>query len=274
MNYEPGTYFQIPNRSIVQGLPAISRSVYMTLCDMSDPNGLCWPSNEIIGELSGCSLASARRALNELVRVGLIDKVARVDDRGQTSNKYQLKILAPRSQGAPPPAHTDQRIITNTNNNHIAFSVDTLKEASPSKPEPLQGNSTNDLFEMMGLEQIDIEDALPAVDTLTTGKAITPKLGDPKINKILASFEGAVGIKLNRVKQQRYAAKRLLDRYGEETVHQAIKAAALVRQEEYAPMILNLEDLWNKWDKLATFYQRKQHEQETQKQGVSVITEG
>lgn len=162
---------------------------------------------------------------------------------------------------------------TTTDTTHIPFSTTILKEASPSKPEQLQDNSTNDIFEMMGLEQIDIEDASPAVDTLTTGKAITAQLGDPKINKMLASFEEAVGIKLNRVKQQRYAAKRLLDRYGEETVDRAIKAAALVRQEEYAPMILNLEDLWNKWDKLATFYQRKQHEQETQKQGVSIITE-
>lgn len=60
----------------------------------------CYPSKRRLADLMGCAPASLNRPLNELEDAGWIVRVARVDDRGQTSNGYHVHA-APRTSSAP-----------------------------------------------------------------------------------------------------------------------------------------------------------------------------
>lgn len=97
---------------------------------------------------------------------------------------------------------------------------------------------------------------LGGVDFLTT-IPVDNSFGDSSINEILSFFEEQFELKLKRLVHQRRAANRLLKHYGKDIVEKGIKAADIIRDEEYAPQILSLEDLWNKWDKLEAFYRKK-----------------
>lgn len=87
--------------------------------------------------------------------------------------------------------------------------------------------------------------------------------GNPDVNKVLKTFEEKFDLKLKRLPPQRFAAKRLITRYGLDKVLGGIHAAQIVRDEAYAPQILNIEDLWEKWDKLAAYYRKKHKQQES-----------
>ncbi|HET8708957.1 MAG TPA: hypothetical protein VFL85_01610 [Candidatus Saccharimonadales bacterium] len=94
------------------------------------------------------------------------------------------------------------------------------------------------------------------------GSAPPLSYGDPDVAGIVEEFETVFQLKLKRIRQQRFAAKRLLGRYGNK-VKGGIRAAAAVRDDKYAPQILNLEDLWEKWDKLEAYYRKKRKEQQS-----------
>lgn len=125
----------------------------------------------------------------------------------------------------------------------------------------------------VGREPVETPPVLPAQTSNSNGtltgevvrREVPPAAprayGDPAINNILDAFEKTFDLKLKRVKQQRIAASNLIRAYGELHVLGGVRAAAQVRDEQYAPQILNLEDLWNKWDKLTAFYRKKQIEQ-------------
>lgn len=84
---------------------------------------------------------------------------------------------------------------------------------------------------------------------------------NPDVESLIDNFEIAFGLKLKRMTAQRRAAFNLVRRYGLERAKQGVLAAAAVRAQEYAPQIINLEDLWDKWDKLALFYEKKNQKQ-------------
>lgn len=84
---------------------------------------------------------------------------------------------------------------------------------------------------------------------------------NPDVESLIDNFEIAFGLKLKRVTAQRRAAFNLVRRYGLERAKQGVLAAVAVRAQEYAPQIINLEDLWDKWDKLALFYEKKNQKQ-------------
>jgi hypothetical protein len=80
--------------------------------------------------------------------------------------------------------------------------------------------------------------------------------GKPEINEILKNFETDMELHLSRVPQQRRAAQTLLTRHGLPKVLDVIKAASHARGQQYAPVIVSLEDLRDKWNNLEEFYRR------------------
>lgn len=130
-------------------------------------------------------------------------------------------------------------------------------ETRPMVNPPLEG-------EIVGAEL----EVPPGVDILTS----EPKTeyGNPDVNNILSTFELTFELKLKRVRQQRIAASNLIKSYGLANVLGAIRAAGEVRDEQYAPQILSLEDLWSKWDKLVAHYRRNHAEKKSK---VTIIEE-
>lgn len=68
-----------------------AKSVYMYLKDRADSEGRCWPAIKTIALELGLSRSTVKRALDDLVRAGLLRKDPRWRENGSyTSNLYQI----------------------------------------------------------------------------------------------------------------------------------------------------------------------------------------
>ena len=68
-----------------------TRTVYMYLKDRADLDGRCWPAIKTIAADLGLSRSTVKRALDDLIRVGLLEKEPRWRENGSyTSNLYRL----------------------------------------------------------------------------------------------------------------------------------------------------------------------------------------
>ena len=69
-----------------------ARSVYMYLKDHVDSEGRCRSGIRTIAAELGLSRSTVKRALNDLVRLGRVEKQPRYrENGGQTSNLYRLR---------------------------------------------------------------------------------------------------------------------------------------------------------------------------------------
>ena len=68
-----------------------AKSVYMYLKDRADSEGRCWPAIKTIALELGLSRSTVKRALDDLVRAGLLRKDPRWrENDSYTSNLYQI----------------------------------------------------------------------------------------------------------------------------------------------------------------------------------------
>lgn len=68
-----------------------AKSVYMYLKDRADSEGRCWQAIKTIALELGLSRSTVKRALDDLVRAGLLRKDPRWRENGSyTSNLYQI----------------------------------------------------------------------------------------------------------------------------------------------------------------------------------------
>ncbi len=65
---------------------------YLAGCANAKNNYSCWPSVKTISEGIACSRATVFRSLEFLEKAGYITKENRINNKGQTSNKYNLNI--------------------------------------------------------------------------------------------------------------------------------------------------------------------------------------
>mgnify|MGYP001032962707 CR=1 FL=1 len=74
-----------------QELSHRAKTVYMYLKDRADSEGRCWPAIKTIALELGLSRSTVKRALDDLVRAGLLRKDPRWRENGSyTSNLYQI----------------------------------------------------------------------------------------------------------------------------------------------------------------------------------------
>ncbi len=86
MSYFSTIYTAPPNE-----LPHRARAVYMYLKDRAGKGQACWPAVNTIAADLQFSRSTVKRALHDLVKVGLIEKEARYRENG--SNTSNLLIL-------------------------------------------------------------------------------------------------------------------------------------------------------------------------------------
>ena len=76
-----------------------TRFVLMILANRSDPEGVCWPSQQYIQDRTGLSTETVRSACKKLQEFGLLEIEPRLLENGRrTSNHYQLTISPPTPQ--------------------------------------------------------------------------------------------------------------------------------------------------------------------------------
>ena len=73
-------------------LPHRAKVVYMYLKDRSDKNGQSWPGIKTIARELNVSTSTVKRAIDDLIRFGYMEKETRFrENGGQSSNLYTLK---------------------------------------------------------------------------------------------------------------------------------------------------------------------------------------
>jgi len=98
----------IPNWLVRESdISAYALLTYIALSGRANKNGECWPSLRLVAREARCSQSTARRAIKELQRIGIIQVTGRVrkSDGGQTSNVYRVLVgrtNAPLSDGQGP----------------------------------------------------------------------------------------------------------------------------------------------------------------------------
>ncbi len=73
-------------------LPTRAKIVYMYLKDRADSDGKCWPAIKTIARDTSLSVSTVKRALQDLIRHGLLVKERRTrENKGDSSNLYFLR---------------------------------------------------------------------------------------------------------------------------------------------------------------------------------------
>lgn len=88
-----------------------------------------------------------------------------------------------------------------------------------------------------------------------------PDKRDPEVQALVDKFEQTMKLTMPKPHLQRRAAKTLIQRHGVEAVLKVIEAAKAVQRQPYAPQILDLMDLRDKWNNLKAYYERLAGEQ-------------
>ena len=69
-----------------------AKAVYMYLKDRSNAEGECWPAIKTIAKDTSMSTSTVKRALNDLLKCGLLRKECRYRENGSnSSNRYFIK---------------------------------------------------------------------------------------------------------------------------------------------------------------------------------------
>ena len=75
-----------------QELSHRAKSVYIYLKDHANREGTCWPGINTIAAGLNLSRSTVKRALDDLVKAGLVEKSSRWRENGSlTSNLYRIK---------------------------------------------------------------------------------------------------------------------------------------------------------------------------------------
>lgn len=86
------SYFNHLYKASPDELPSRARAVYLYLKDRSGKGKDCWPAVNTIAADMNLSRSTVKRALNDLVKVELIEKEPRYRENGSnTSNRLVLK---------------------------------------------------------------------------------------------------------------------------------------------------------------------------------------
>lgn len=73
-------------------LPSRAKTVYMYLKDRSNADGECWPAIKTIARDTSMSVSTVKRAIDDLMKHGLLRKERRYrENGGNSSNRFYLK---------------------------------------------------------------------------------------------------------------------------------------------------------------------------------------
>lgn len=72
-------------------IPSRAKTVYMYLKDRSNAQGECWPAIKTIARDTSMSVSTVKRAIEDLLKRGLLKKERRYrENGGNSSNRYFL----------------------------------------------------------------------------------------------------------------------------------------------------------------------------------------
>lgn len=132
--YIKGNYSIVPNMGEVLKLKGATVNVYLALCKYGDEDGLCFPSYNTIAEQIDYNVRTCKRAIEELVEAGLIERRQRSRSDGSLSSNYYQLIDKGVVVSMTPPSGVDVTTLTKPINKELdkSNSLTSKKEVDPS----------------------------------------------------------------------------------------------------------------------------------------------
>lgn len=190
-------------------LKTTQKFVLVALADYADEKNSCNPAHKTTAKRVGASVATVRRAIDQLEAQGYLKVVKRATEAGrQTSNRYVLNIGFMGAQFATPGAHQRAGEVLTTEQGRCSPLSST--GCSPLSNEPLKEPLTKPLIEPRE-SQSDLE---PKGSGLTPQQEVTNWVYD-KVNGSInyKKVMGVVRYHLDRGRAQRDVAKACVGLY-------------------------------------------------------------
>jgi hypothetical protein len=242
MKYSKGDFTLVPSRQARIGMPANQQVVYMWLCEHSDDNMQSFPSRKVLAYECGMSVRTLDRSLEALVNGGYVAKSARHSNNQQSSNLYEVAIVARGDKSAPPAAKKRGRGVNMaslgaTNLHGGGDKIDTQNYTQLTQP-----NNNHSTTNVVGDE--------------------APVYGKPEINELFEYWGHKTGVAIQGRRQaNRNACSNLYKKYGADKLKQLIDGVALAQADRFAPRIADFTDLQAKLNQLLTWGKAKQNNQ-------------
>jgi hypothetical protein len=216
-------------------------------------DGKCIASNKTLAELCITTPRTIQNSLIRLKKQGYIEVL--LDPR----TNYRKGISCKVSYGATPSPTGDTPSSVDDPPHHLQVTPPSSTDDQNNKSNKKKSNEKESANAL----------ATPSLPDQTAYKTSISKTGvpDKRISAIIKHFETTYGIKLPRQLQQRRAASTLLRQYEESQITEMIEYSHELLHQQYAPQILSIEDLYNKWNNLMAYGYR----QVNQPSSVAVI---
>ena len=100
----------------------------------------------------------------------------------------------------------------------------------------------------------------PVLEALKMVTSPPTEYGNPDINKIIKAFSEAFG-NTKTTKYDRFASKRLKDKYGTEDIIRVINALSASQNDKYAPTVRSVAQFEEKLPQIASYFKKKEPNQ-------------
>lgn len=223
--FDKGQFTLVPSKKARDGLHPTLQTVYTWLCDYSDSSMKSFPSRTRLAANCGISVKTLDRALQILEEKGLIEKNARYKNNEQQSNEYVVNVVNKTIGGDKLTLPSDKNDIQNstqlTQSNTISKDIGASSLVKPQKQE----------------------------------------YGNPDINKLIETFSSLTGLRLMKMTEQRRYGSLLIKANGLDNCLAACAVVAASLEDQYAPRISDLKELYYKFGQLQVYARKKQGEQ-------------
>lgn len=271
--------FSIPYEVMIDTrLKLSSRVLYSEILAMSRKHGYCYAANEHFVDMLGISLNTVSRSIKELEEHGYI-VVKDANSKKRTIKAINPdKIKPPQNETVEPHQNGEVKKRKRHQNGDVKqppqngevldTNVPNLVSEPPQNGEATSPNchqnqiASNYIDNYKGTNNakalaVASDEVIEIVD-VPAAEEPKPDKRNPEINQLIEEFEAKMGLKMPKAHLQRRAAHTLIQQHTYPIVFRAIAAVAACRDEQFAPKILSLVELRDKWNDLIEFYRRNQ----------------
>lgn len=228
--FNKGEFTLVPSKTARRGLKPTVQVVYVWLSEYADDSMKSFPSRRRLADDCGVSVDTLDRALAELEQLGLIKKEHRIINNENTSNLYTVNIV-------DKPLQKKSEVAAKT-------TLPSTEIAAQNSTHITQPNNT-------------ISKDIGASSLMQPKKQ---EYGNPDVNKLVETFSSLTGLRLMKMTEQRRYGSLLIKANGLDNCLAACAVVAATIEDQYAPRISDLKELYYKFGQLQVYARKKQGE--------------
>lgn len=127
----------------------------------------------------------------------------------------------------------------------------------PTSDKPTTENPTQVNTDIVSTNKVSISKDIPASSLMKQPKQ---EYGNPDVNKLIETFTSLTGLRLMKMTEQRRFASLLIKANGIDNCVAACAVVAASIEDQYAPRISDIKELYYKFGQLQVYARKKQGE--------------